>query len=181
MNRKKIITTILLIFVASFSLSIGTYAYINSSEVYINKSDTVNIPFYAPKINGSYDFNQTINLKNTIINGKPLAPGAVGKIDIMMDFSKVDYSVYYKLLIDNSDTIPLNMKFYSDSNLTKEYLPIKGFFNKNSSSYNFTHYIFWKWEYKTDTISNIDDSRFLNSDIELPVSVLFSQEESDLN
>ena len=106
---KKRIYAIYLIFSIALIASIG-YAYFTTTGSF-SSSSSINILPFGPKVNGSYDISQTINLSDTITNGKNLAPGAEGKFKVDIDFTQVGTNVYYKVY-NASTNIPNNLKFY---------------------------------------------------------------------
>ena len=116
-SKRKIV---FIFFLAVLLISVGSicfsYFYTGGS---FSGSTSVNIPAFAPKVNNSYSFNQSINLANTITNNKSLSPGAEGKFKMDISFAEVETDAYYKVYYDSTG-IPDNVHFYVDENYSEE-------------------------------------------------------------
>lgn len=167
-----------IIYVASFISAIALltvlgYAYFTTTGSF-SSSANISIPAFAPKVNNSYNISQTINLVNTITNGKSLAPGAEGKFKVDIDFTQVDSDVYYKVFNDSTN-IPNNLKFYVDENRTTEFSTIVGTELKDNPNRLAEHYIYWKWIYDNSADSNLNDSLYMNQNIPVTFKAIVSQ------
>ena len=167
-NKNKLLLVIFVLFCCVVVGKIGFSYYLTRGD--FGSSASITVPGFAPKVNASYDLNQNIDLATTITNNKNLAPGAVGKFKIDIDFSKVDSNSSYRLYFDRSN-IPKNIHFYVDQDLTDEISDIYGvqlsdYYNKSAE-----HYIYWTWIYSDTPESNSNDSLYMNTNIVLPFGV----------
>lgn len=169
--NNKIVYIISFIFLIVLS-SLG-YAYFTTTGSFSAKA-TLDTIVFAPKVNGSYNIFQTINLADTITNGKNLAPGAEGKFKVDIDFTQVGTNVYYKVY-NASTNIPNNLKFYVDENRTTEFNNISGTELKDNQNRLAEHYVYWKWVYDDSADSNLNDSLFMNQDIPVTFKTIVSQ------
>lgn len=64
---------------------------------------------------------------------------------------------------------------YSDSNCTIQYTIISSSHLENDSNAVKKHSIYWKWEYKDDSVSNANDNLYKDKDLTIPITVKFSQ------
>lgn len=171
-NKKKISAATFVIFCCIVIAGIGLSFYLTQGN--FAGSSSVEIPGFAPKVNGSDDMSQEITLTDTITNGKRLAPGAIGKFKIDIDFSNVGYDSNYNITFDRTN-IPNNIHFYVDKELTKEITNIEGIQLKDYDNKEAEHYIYWKWIYNNTPESNENDSQYMNQEITLPFTVQIIQ------
>lgn len=171
-NKTKISLIIFIAFCCAIIGKIG-YSYFFTKGNF-NGNAAVNVLGFSPTINGSNDRTQTINLEDTIINGKNLAPGAIGKIEIDIDFSEVQTDSSYRISFDRTN-IPNNIKFYVDENLTKEVNVIDGTELKDYYNKTAEHIIYWQWIYNDTPESNVNDSLYMDTNITLPYNVEITQ------
>lgn len=174
-NKKKTLVFVAVLFCIT-STKVG-FAYYYTEGSYTG-SASIEIPAFAPKVNDSYDISRSISLTNTITNGKRLAPGAVGKFKIDIDFSNMGYDSYYKISFDRTN-IPTNIHFYADEELTKEITNIEGVQLKDYENKKAEHYIYWKWIYNNTTESNENDSLYMNKEITIPFTAEIMQKVND--
>ncbi len=172
-NKRQIGITAFVLFACIVVAGVGL-SFFYTSGSFSGTSSTITIPEYAPIINGSKNMNQNINLSNTITNNKRLAPGAVGKFKVDLDFSSVDSDAYYKVYFDRTN-IPNNIHFYVDKDLSSELFSIEGVQLLENSNKTAEHYIYWTWEYSDTTESNENDSLYMNQEINLPFVAYVSQ------
>lgn len=142
-----------------------------------NGNSDIDIAKFQVKLNNSTDLEQSIDLKDTITSNNYsddyVMPGATGDIVLALDFSSVEVSTNYAINLGTCD-LPDNLKLYSDSNFTNEFTSISGTFLINSTS-SYTHHIYWKWEYATDSTSDSNDNLYMNQNLSVPVVVTTSQ------
>ena len=180
MNRKRLIkligvitTCFIICGVFIYGILTGSFAYYFTSGNFTGSS-VINIPAFGPKVNSSTNVNQSIDLATTIINNKNLAPGAVGKFKIDIDFTDVGTNAYYNVSFDRTD-IPNNIHFYVDSELTKELTNIDGVQYKTYNNKLAEHYIYWSWLYVDTPEGNANDNLYMNQEIILPFTAHISQ------
>ena len=83
-NKTKISLAIFIVFCCAVVGKIGfSYFYTIGN---ISGNTTINTLGFSPIVNDSAQRNQSINLRETITNNKNLAPGAIGKFNIDIDF-----------------------------------------------------------------------------------------------
>ena len=171
-NKTKTSLTIFIVFCCIVIGKIGfSYLYTSGN---LNGSTNVNILAVSPTINGSNDRTQNISLEDTIINEKNLAPGAIGKFNIDIDFTNTEMDSSYRISFDRTN-IPNNIKFYVDENLTKEITVIDGTQLSDYNNKTAEHYIYWKWTYSNTPESNANDSLYMNKNITLPYNIEIMQ------
>ena len=171
-NKTKISLIIFIVFCCTIIGKIG-YSYFFTKGNF-NGNAEVNVLGFSPTINGSNDRTQTINLEDTIINEKNLAPGAIGKFNIDIDFTNAEMNSSYRISFDRSN-IPNNIKFYVDENLTKEITVIDGTQLAEYNNKTAEHIIYWKWIYSNTPESNANDSLYMNKNITLPYNIEIMQ------
>lgn len=174
-NTKVTILTILLV---AFTL-VG-FDFPQSISRYVsekNGSKDIDVSKFQPKLNGSTNLTQSIDLANTITannySDNLVAPGTTGDIQLILDFANVDVSTDYNINLGTYD-LPTNLKLYSDASFTTEFTSISGTFLINNTTTH-THHIYWKWEYATDAASNTNDNLYMNRNLSVPVIVTTSQ------
>lgn len=171
-NKTKISLAIFIVFCCAVVGKIGfSYFYTIGN---ISGNTTINTLGFSPIVNDSAQRNQSINLSETITNNKNLAPGAIGKFNIDIDFSSVESDSAYRISFDRSN-IPNNIKFYVDENLTKEITVIDGTQLAEYNNKTAEHYIYWKWIYSDTPESNANDSLYMNTNITVPYTVEIMQ------
>lgn len=171
-NKTKISLAIFIVFCCAVVGKIGfSYFYTIGN---ISGNTTINTLGFSPIVNDSAQRNQSINLRETITNNKNLAPGAIGKFNIDIDFSNVESDSAYRISFDRSN-IPNNIKFYVDENLTKEITVIDGTQLAEYNNKTAEHYIYWKWIYSDTPESNANDSLYMNTNITVPYTVEIMQ------
>lgn len=176
-NKKRIIlfSFIMAIIVSLFVLvRCSSFSKFKSSGT---GTGNISVADFGIKLNGSSNLTQNINLKSTITTNSYsdnyLMPGTNGNIVLTLDFSNVDVSANYTINIGTLD-LPTNLKLYSDSSYTTEFSSITGTYNVGSTTL-YTHNIYWKWDYKTDDVSTINDNLYMNKSLSVPVVVIASQ------
>ena len=171
-NKTKISLIIFIAFCCAIIGKIG-YSYFFTKGNF-NGNSSVNVLGFSPTINGSNDRTQNINLEDTIINEKNLAPGPIGKFNIDIDFTNAEMNSSYRISFDRSN-IPNNIKFYVDENLTKEITVIDGTQLAEYNNKTAEHIINWKWIYSNTPESNANDSLYMNKNITLPYNIEIMQ------
>ena len=175
-RKKYIIYSLVFLFLVSSCLTFCiSYYYTDGSA---SGTSSIHIPEFAPKVNGSSDNYQTINLASTIDNGKSLAPGARGKFKIDIDFTYVETDAYYRVTFDRTN-IPNNIHFYVDENLTTELDEFEGIEYSGYGDRLAEHYIYWQWIYSNDPDSNQNDNLYMGQEIDLPFEAYISQRIDD--
>ena len=162
--RKGLILTLIIV-ISLFVVTLTTYSIFKVQGSGKTTFETANF---------SYTVNAAeLNLKNTITNNKPLAPGSEGKIVLNIDLSDMEVAVDYIIEISR-DYLPNNIKFYSDSSRTNEIQNIEGTFSINDNT-SISHDIYWKWIYSETDESNENDSLYMGTDIQVLFNATFSQ------
>lgn len=161
MNKKRIITTILVIMLVLISFLGGNSfgKYISS----LSKTATYQIAKWSVTdsflVNGVSSTSETINLaktydNTTLANGK-IAPGTSGKFTIQIDATGTETGLSYEILFNNiSSSIPENMRYTynrtSYSSLTQLANDLSsGTIAANASNKIITMDILWSWPYET--------------------------------
>ena len=171
-NKKKVFITTFMFFCCIVGGIVGfSYFFTEGS---FGGNGTTKVPSFAPKVNGSYNMSQTIELDKTITNGKNLAPGAIGRFKVDIDFSEVGTDAYYKVYFDRAN-IPNNIHFYVDENLSKELSLVEGVQLEGNSNKIAEHYIYWTWIYNDTPEGNANDNLYMDKEITLPFSAYVSQ------
>lgn len=174
-NAKIVILAILLV---SFTLVV--FDVPQSISRYLsgkNGSKNLDVAKFQPKLNGSTNLSQSIDLADTITTNNYsddlVAPGTNGDIVLTLDFSDVDVSTDYVISVGTTD-LPTNLSLYSDSSYTTAFSTINGTYTIGSSTTH-TQHIYWKWDYLTDSASNTNDNLYMNHNLSVPVNVTASQ------
>ena len=173
-RKKNIILMLLSVFVLSLCVSY-CFSYYYTSGNLATVSYNINIPNFAPKVNGSYNLSQSIDLSSTITNNKNLAPGAEGKFKIDIDLSEVETDVYYRISYDRTN-IPNNLHFYVDEEFTSELNYINGVEVTSNTNRVVEHYIYWRWILDNSETSNQNDSLYMGQSISVPFTTIVSQQ-----
>lgn len=174
-NAKIVILAILLV---SFTLVV--FDVPQSISRYVsgkNGSKNLDVAKFQPKLNGSTNLSQSIDLADTITTNNYsdalVAPGTNGDIVLTLDFSDVDVSTNYVISVGTTD-LPTNLSLYSDSSYTTAFSTINGTYTIGGSTTH-TQHIYWKWDYLTDSASNTNDNLYMNHNLSVPVNVTASQ------
>lgn len=142
-----------------------------------NGGNTLNVADFRPKLNGSTNLSQSIDLASTITTNNYsdnlVAPGTNGDIVLTLDFSNVDVTTDYVISVGTTD-LPTNLILYSDSSYTTVLTSISDTFQIGGSTTHVKH-IYWKWEYLTDASSNTNDNLYMNHSLSVPVTVTTTQ------
>lgn len=171
--NKKLIIAICLIFAFAILIPIG-YAYFFVTGEF-EGSYYVHLPGFDPKINGNgIDEYQSIDLSDTITNGKSMAPGAVGKFNMNLNFSDVYTDAYYKIVFNRVD-VPDNIHFYIDAELTKEIDYIEGVQLASNPNKIAENIIYWTWLYVDSVEANQNDSLYMKEEISFTANIHISQ------
>ena len=173
-KKKNVILMLLFVFVLSLCVSY-CFSYFYTAGNLSTISYNINIPNFAPKVNGSYNLSQSIDLSDTITNNKNLAPGAEGKFKIDIDLSEVETDVYYRISYDRTN-IPNNLHFYVDEEFTSELNYINGVEVTSNTNRVVEHYIYWRWILDNSETSNQNDSLYMGQSISVPFTTIVSQQ-----
>lgn len=173
-NRKKLSLTIFVLFCCVVIGKIGFSYFFTEGNYNANTSNSIYIQGFSPLVNSDVERTQTIDLTDTITNGKNLAPGAVGKFNIDIDFTGVETDSSYRISFDRND-IPNNLKFYVDEKLTKEITVIDGTELASYTDKTAEHIVYWQWIYSETDESNENDALYMNKDIVVPYNVEVTQ------
>ena len=140
-------------------------------------SGDVSVAKFQINLNNSTNLTQNINLNNTITNNnyseEYVAPGTNGDIQLILDFSNVDVSTDYTIMLGAYD-LPTNLKLYSDSSFNNEFTSISGTYFINGTT-TVTKHIYWRWNYAIDSASDTNDNLYMNHNLSVPVVVTASQ------
>ena len=114
------------------------------------------------KVNGEEEQFADINLADTIafehVESSTIAPGTYGSFDLDIDGrgSEVSLDYYVDMVVAQK---PTNMKFYSDSNYTQAIeiavgnkMYLEGDLLLSENPMRETRTIYWKWDYRTNTL-----------------------------
>ena len=138
---------------------------------------TVEVAKFEFRVNNSSNLSQSVNLLNTLTENDYcddcIVPGTTGDIPVVLDFTNMEVTTDYTITI-GSGNLPTNLKFYTDSGFANELSSINGTFSINGTT-QFTHHIYWKWVFATDSASDANDSLYMNTNLSIPVVVTASQ------
>lgn len=144
-------------------LSILSLPYVTTYSRYFNKAGgdaNIKVATWNFKVNSNTLENININLADTLVENSysntSVIPGTKGIIRLNIDFSGTKVATSYTIAVDKSVTvIPDNLKFYSDSNMTKEFTDFSGNVSLDDIDTIVTKNIYWKW-YFTDVDETSD-------------------------
>lgn len=144
-------------------LSILSLPYVTTYSRYFNKAGgdaNIKVATWNFKVNSNTLENININLADTLVENSysntSVIPGTKGIIRLNIDFSGTKVATSYTIAVDKSVTvIPDNLKFYSDSNMTKEFTDFSGNISLDDIDTIVTKNIYWKW-YFTDVDETSD-------------------------
>lgn len=144
-------------------LSILSLPYVTTYSRYFNKAGgdaNIKVATWNFKVNSNTLENININLADTLVENSysntSVIPGTKGIIRLNIDFSGTKVATSYTIVVDKSVTvIPDNLKFYSDSNMTKEFTDFSGNVSLDDIDTIVTKNIYWKW-YFTDVDETSD-------------------------
>ena len=160
-KRKYIFFALLLGIVTSISIfGISTFAKYTSELSSVNQRATV-AKWSFESDNESHDF--TFNMvdtydESTLINNR-VAPGTQGRLNFSLSNENTETGVEYKIVLAKNNSIPKNLKFYSDSTCTTELTEgriLNGNLVPGESEKEIV--IYWKWLYETGSNSTEKDS-----------------------
>ncbi len=154
------IIAILLIMVTAASSTIGLYSWAKYKTA-INGETTAQVAKWnfklidgVPETSDIIDFKVTRTDTNTTVSADRVAPGTYGQFEIGMDARGTETILNYVIDIELTNK-PTNMKFYSNSEKTKEIsvtndkMTIKGFMSLEDVKEIKTETIYWDWPYTT--------------------------------
>ena len=177
---KKLNTKIVILSILLVSFTLVVFNVPQSISRYIsgkNGSKNLDVANFQPKLNGSTNLSQSIDLADTITTNNYsddlVAPGTNGDIELTLDFSNVDVSTDYVISVGTTD-LPTNLNLYSDSSYTTAFSTINGTYTIGGSTTH-TQHIYWKWDYLTDSASNTNDNLYMNHSLSVPVTVTTTQ------
>jgi len=180
MNRKKIILFISIVSIISLlSLKYG-FSFFYTKGTNVASSNQIEITLYTPVLNDNLEsYVQTVDLSSTITNDKALSPGAEGYFDLKLDFTNIKNDGYYIIRIDRTN-MPTNLKVYSDSERQNEYVSNVITHHPEDNSVD-THRLYWKWIYLDDNASNTNDNTHMNTEINIPITINYSEKAGTLS
>ena len=170
--KKYVLIVLIALIVCLFSVSI-TYSYYSSRAL---GEANVLVARFKPRLNGSVDSNQVINLRDTADEtylDEYLAPGSFGVIELTLDFSKVDVSADYEIVLGTYD-LPDNLQFYTDSTYTELFESFDDTYNITDEP-TITHSLYWLWEERDDEESIANDALYADMDLEVPIVVSYDK------
>lgn len=172
-NKENIILLVLIVFLTTL-FGISTLSKFKASSL---GKKNISVANFKIKLNESLSQTQSIDLQSTITpndySDDYLMPGTNGTITLVLDFSEVDVSTNYTINLGTIN-LPNNLNLYSDSTYTTEFTPIDSTYNIKESPIH-TYSIYWKWQYKTDEESNINDNIYMNKNLSIPIIVKADQ------
>lgn len=174
--NKKTFLIIFMIIIGVVFIPIGYSYYTASGSIYA--SSEIALPDFIPMVNGSSNMNQSISLASTITNNKSLAPGAIGKFKVDLNFSNIGANAYYKIEFDRY-YLPDNLRLYIDEGLTTEIDSIEGVHYLSNSNNVVEHFIYWKWIYEDTQEANENDNGYMGSQLDVDVAIYISQTYED--
>ena len=98
-----------------------------------------------------------------------IVPGTTGIIPINIDCTNSKVALDYIIEL-NKESVPSNLKFYTDDTYTTEYTTINSFVGLNDNKV-IDHNIYWKWEFTEDD----ETTEWSNKNIIVSVNVTASQ------
>lgn len=154
------IIIVLLILIITVSSCIGIFAWAKYTSS-ISGTATGQVAKWSFKLvdgvtetTDVIDFPITRTDNNTSVAKGRLAPGTYGQFEIGIDASGTETYVQYTIKAELNNK-PRNLKFYSDSEKTKEIevvdnvLSIEGFMSLEDVNEVRTETIYWDWKYET--------------------------------
>ena len=167
-NKSNSLFMLLVIFLISAILCISSFGIATWARYrsVVGNNIVAQITKWSFKVNGEEEQFADINLADTIsfehVENSTIAPGTYGCFDLDIDGrgSEVSLDYYVNINVINK---PTNLKFYSDAGYTtpisvtidnKVYL--NGDLLLTEQSMQEIRTIYWKWDYRTEIMPNID-------------------------
>lgn len=134
----------------------------------------IDVALFKFKIGENESENIEINLKDTIqenmYSNDTIIPGTNGKLVLKLNFSEINVTTNYKILLDTENTkIPENMKLYTDPSCTVEFNGYTG--TSQLDNTEITRNIYWKWNYVTTD----ETTQWMGKEIKLVFNVQAEQ------
>ena len=150
------------------------------------ESSSAELAGWSFKVTGSggqsidnIDFATTRTDNNTSVVSNCIAPGTNGKIDLSVDTRGSEVQIRYDLALI-AENCPTNLKFYSDSNYTKQMKTTRTgtgaegdpkvatvtkikFIEKNKQGV-YDETIYWKWDYESNPGVDISEDDFIDTE-----------------
>lgn len=175
MQRKLDILMVLILTLSFITLLAGDVVETNSKYISSANSKTdIKIATWEFKLNNAttntinVNLNQTID-KDNLYSTTSVIPGTTGMIPINIDCTNSKVALDYEVIL-NVESVPSNLKFYTDKTYTTEYTNINAFIGLNDTKTK-THNIYWKWDFTQDD----ETSNWANKNIIVTVQVNASQ------
>lgn len=173
MNEKKTFKFIIIGLVLSlFIIGSATYGLYQSSARGKAIGAIANWSFKANNSVSTFKINMATNAKNTVEG--MLAPGSYGSFDIRLDASGTDSDVNYIVEFANVIGKPENLKFFLDSENTKEIKleeeKLKGVI-KYGNDMSKVITIYWNWEYG----NSLDNQNMISAEMTFDINITGSQ------
>jgi hypothetical protein len=124
--------------------------------------------------NFEYDLSNNVTGGN-LISTNGIAPGKSGKISMIIDVSGREVKSNYEIFLKAKQSLPQELKFYSDEGMTNEITLgdnsiLTGSINANETQKN----IYWKWNFNENTNENeFEGKNFL---FDITVNVIQTEE-----
>ena len=111
------------------------------------------------KVNGNSEQIATINLAPQNDGRKlaqnKIAPGTQGSFNITVDASDAEVGIEYKIIIENEQNVPQNLKFKYNDTIFENLKQLEKYFNEtiyvDDDEKTKTYTIEWEWPYTTGT------------------------------
>ncbi len=160
-NKKAITILLALLLITAVVFSMYAYAKYKTT---LTGNGTATVAKWSFKVNGQtqtipdIDLATTMKENNNIVKGK-LAPGTEGSFDLNLDATGSEVAIDYSIKLTITEK-PSNLRFYRDSEYTKEIastdgvMNISGVMSLEEIKTIQTKTIYWKWAYQTGTETN---------------------------
>lgn len=175
MQRKLDILMILILVLSFITLLAGDVVETNAKYISSADSNTnIKVATWEFKLNGNTTSTTNINLEETIspdnkYSTTSVIPGTNGMIPIYIDSTNSKVALDYQVIL-NVESVPTNLKFYTDETYQTEYTNINSFIGLNDTKTR-THNIYWKWNFTQDN----ESTNWSNQNIIVNIEVIASQ------
>lgn len=141
---------ILLLLVTLASVILATYAWAKYTSSIEGTATTAVVAKWD--VNGSSS-DLTWSKEFTHVVPEKLAPGTNGTIPVTFGIGDTEVDVNYTITLVSAENKPTNLKFYTDSNKTKEITIGEEAYTGTITvgGEDFTGGIYWDWPYETGT------------------------------
>lgn len=158
MQRKLDILMLIILLLSFITLLAGDVVETNAKYISSGTAKTnVKIATWEFKLNGNNTNTIDINLEETLSQDNKFSttkviPGTNGMIPINIDCTNSKVALDYEIIL-NAESVPSNLKFYTDDTYTTEYTNITSFVGLDDIKV-IDHNIYWKWDFTEEDETN---------------------------